>query len=173
MNITNIVNEVILKAYEEAKTNNCEYVTVEHLLYVSLYYYKVIESLKECGANIEELKNNLKIYIDEYITKVDDFEPLESVGFQQVIIIANAQVESCGKDVIDIEHLLAAIYNLEDSYAKYYLLDQGVTKRDLVYNLGNSIEEEYEVVDEEDGDYGNSDNRDLGLLYSGTRRYTY
>ncbi|WFD08853.1 ATP-dependent Clp protease ATP-binding subunit ClpA [Tepidibacter hydrothermalis] len=153
MNITNIVNEVILKAYEEAKTNNCEYVTVEHLLYVSLYYYKVIDSLKECGANIEELKNNLKIYIDEYITKVDDFEPLESVGFQQVIIIANAQVESCGKHVIDIEHLLAAIYNLEDSYAKYYLLEQGVTKRDLVYNLGNSIEEEYEVVDEEYDDY--------------------
>lgn len=153
MNITNIVNEVILKAYEEAKTNNCEYVTVEHLLYVSLYYYKVIESLKECGANIEELKNNLKIYIDEYITKVDDFEPLESVGFQQVIIIANAQVESCGKDVIDIEHLLASIYTLEDSYAKYYLLDQGVTKRDLVYNLSNSIEEEYEVEDEEYDDY--------------------
>ncbi len=153
MNITNIVNEVILKAYEEAKTNNCEYVTVEHLLYVSLHYYKVVDSLKECGANIEELKNNLKIYIDEYISKVDDFEPLESVGFQQVIIIANAQVESCGKDVIDIEHLLAAIYNLEDSYAKYYLLDQGVTKRDLVYNLGNSIEEEYEVTDEEYEDY--------------------
>ncbi|MEJ8552987.1 ATP-dependent Clp protease ATP-binding subunit ClpA [Tepidibacter sp. Z1-5] len=153
MNITNIVNDVILKAYEEAKINNCEYVTVEHLLYVSLYYYKVIDSLRECGANIDELKNNLKIYIDEYISKVDDFEPLESVGFQQVIIIANAQVESCGKDIIDIEHLLAAIYNLEDSYAKYYLLDQGVTKRDLVYNLGNSIENEYELADEEYDDY--------------------
>ncbi|WP_099191419.1 ATP-dependent Clp protease ATP-binding subunit ClpA [Tepidibacter mesophilus] len=153
MNITNIVNEVILNAYEEAKTNNCEYVTVEHLLYVSLYYCKVIDSLKECGANIDELKNNLKIYIDEYISKVDDFEPLESVAFQQVIIIANAQVKSCGKNVIDIEHLLAAIYSLEDSYAKYYLLDQGVTKRDLVYNLGNSIEEEYEVADEAYYDY--------------------
>ncbi|CAH2213090.1 ATP-dependent Clp protease ATP-binding subunit ClpA [Tepidibacter aestuarii] len=153
MNITNIVNEVILKAYEEAKTNNCEYVTAEHLLYVSLYYYKVIDAFRECGADVEELKNNLRVYIDEYINKVDDFEPLESVAFQQVIIMANAQVKSCGKDVIDIDHLLSAIYNLDDSYAKYYLLDQGVTKRDLVYNLDNSIEEEYEIMDEEYEEY--------------------
>lgn len=149
MNITNIVNEVILKAYEEAKTANCEYVTVEHLLYVSLYYNKVIDALKECDADVEELKNNLKAYIDEYINKVDDFEPLESVAFQQVIIMANAQVKSCGKDVIDIDHLLSAIYNLDDSYAKYYLLDQGVTKRDFVYNLCSTVGEEYEIVDQE------------------------
>ncbi len=143
MKITNEVNNIILKAFEEAKINNSEYVTPEHLLYAALFHEKIIDAVVKCGANVEVLKRNLRGYLKEYINEIEEEEPLESIGFQKVILMASSQVESCGKGIIDIDHIIAAIFNLEESYAHYYLMEQGINKRDLLYYLCHEENEEY------------------------------
>lgn len=143
MKITNDLNDVILRAYEEAKKQNSEYITPEHLLYAATFHEKVADAIKECGGDLNSLQYNLKTYIKTYVS-VGNGEPQESLEFQKVILTADEQVRYSGKDIIDVDHILAAIFTLEDSYALYYLLQEGVTKRDLLFNLCHNEKENYD-----------------------------
>lgn len=135
MKVTRGVNDILLKAYEVAKLNNDEYVTPEHLLYAATFNKEIIDSVIVCGGNIEELKENLKSYINDYISKGEEAEPQESAGFQQVIYMCSVQVQNSGKDTIETHHIISAIYDMEESYASYYLKEQGISKLDLIYYL--------------------------------------
>lgn len=148
MNVTNIVNDIIIKAYEEAKINNHEYVTPEHLLYAALLHKELIDAITKCDGDVDKLKSNLKEYLDQYINKGKAYEIQESLGFHKVIFDANRMVEACGKDVIDLNHLMSAIYDLEESYASYYLQEQGISKRDLLFDIIHSENQDY--LDEDD-----------------------
>ena len=151
MKITNELNDVILRAYEEAKKINSEYITPEHLLYAATFNERVAEAINECGGDLSSLQYNLKMYIKTYVS-MGNGEPQESLEFQRVILTADEQVKFSGKDVIDIDHILAAIFTLEDSYALYYLLQEGVTKRDLLFNLCHDDKEIYDSEHEETDD---------------------
>ena len=142
MKITNEVNLILLKAYQEAKSKNCEYITPEHLLYAATFNEKVEYAIKECGGSLENLRYNLNTYIKTYINKIGQAEPQESIEFQNVILNANEQIQYSHKEAIGIEHILSAIFMLEDSYARYYLEQEGATRRDLLYLLCHSLEED-------------------------------
>jgi len=141
MKITNEVNIILLRAYEEAKGKNSEYITPEHLLYAATFDKNVEYAIKECGGILDNLRYNLNTYIRTYINKVGQGEPQESIEFQKVILNANEQINNSGKDVIDVDHIISAIYNLEDSYARYYLEQEGATRRELLYSLCHSLAE--------------------------------
>ena len=150
MNITESVNEIILNAYEKCKDSNSEYITPEHLLYAATFNEDIYSSIEECGGDIKLLRKNLDNYIDKYITKLYEGTPEESVAFQQLLFLASSQVVSSGKNVIDIEHIIAAIFDLEESFAKFYLEEQKITKRDILYSLCHRDREEY-FIDEYEG----------------------
>jgi ATP-dependent Clp protease ATP-binding subunit ClpA len=146
MRVTKMVNDILLDAYDEAKKNSDEYVTPEHLLYACLLQEDIFLAVESCGGKIEELKEKLKKYIEENISKSDTraekaFEPNESFGFQQVLFAASLQAESSGRDVIEAHHIISAIFNLEDSYARYFLEEQGITRKDLLFYLSHSTED--------------------------------
>jgi ATP-dependent Clp protease ATP-binding subunit ClpA len=135
MKVTKGVNDILLMAFEEAKANNDEYVTPEHLLYAALFQRGIGDAVSSCGGNVEKLKKDLKQYISEYVSRVDGIEPEQSFGFQQVIFLAGLQTENSGKDIVEEHHILSALFELEHSYASYYLQEQGISKRDLLYQL--------------------------------------
>ena len=135
MQVTKEVNEVIVGAIEYAKENNHEYVTAEHILYKCTFIDKVENAIEKCEANVENLRNNLNNYFEEYIKKTDTKEIQESYSFQQVILIASEQALASGKNVVEIEHILSVIYMLEDSYALYFLNVEEIDKRDLLFIL--------------------------------------
>ncbi len=142
MKITNEVNSILLKAYKEAKNKNSEYITPEHLLYAATFDGNVEYAIRECGGSLENLRYNLTTYIKTYINKIGEGEPQESIEFQKVILNANEQIHYSQKDAIGIDHILSAIFNLEDSYARYYLEQEGVTRRDLLYLLCHNIDDD-------------------------------
>jgi len=148
MNITKNVNTIIIRAYTQAKENKDEYVTPEHLLYSAMFNREVMETIIKCGGSVEELKTLLKQYIHESIDKVEVIEPEESYGFKQVIFMASIQAESSGKDTISVDHLISVIFELKDSYALFYLIDQGITKRDFLYNFCHEEQSEHEEEEE-------------------------
>jgi len=141
MKITNEVNLILLRAYQEAKGKGSEYITPEHLLYAATFNQNVEYAIKECGGSLENLRYNLNTYIKTNINKIGQGEPQESIEFQNVILNANEQIRYSEKDAIDVDHILSAIFNLEDSYARYYLEQEGITRRDLLYSLCHSLEE--------------------------------
>ena len=150
MRITDEVNLMLMKAYQEAKKYNSEYITPEHLVYGATYNERVANAIRECGGDVENLRYNLTTYIKTYVSATTRNEPQESIEFQRVILMANEQVKYSGKDAINIDHILAAIFELEDSYAKYYLEQEGVNKADFLFSLchGNDLED-YEHSDDE------------------------
>ncbi|MDE5892579.1 MAG: AAA family ATPase, partial [Acetatifactor sp.] len=49
--------------------------------------------------------------------------------------------QNSGKDVVELPHLLYAIYGLEESYAVYYMLTQGVERTELIQEMTILYEE--------------------------------
>lgn len=164
MKITNEVNSILLKAYQEAKENNSEYITPEHLLYASTFNEDVEYAINECGGSLDNLRYNLTKYIHNYVNTSRHSEPQESIEFQKIILTANEQVKYSGKEAISVDHILSAMFDLEESYARYYLEQEGIEKRDLLFFLchnNNENEEDYyeEIEEELETSENNVDNK--------------
>jgi len=149
MQLKKLVNEIILKAYESARVNGDEYLTPEHILYEALDYEELREVIINCDGDVEKIKENIKSYIDENIEKVENIEPQQSYGLQQTFIRAANQAMASGNEFIDVEHIIAAIYDLEESYAAYYLEEQGIDKSTMLFHLCHSKGEELTALGEE------------------------
>ena len=135
MEISREVNEIILKSYDFAKSNKDEFITAEHLLYGITFEDRFINALEELNCNAIDLRKKLDEYISEYIEEGKTDSPVESYSFQQAIIKASEQAIFSSKKSITMEHLISAIYDLENSYASFYLQEEGIEKRDLLYKL--------------------------------------
>ena len=143
MDISRIVREVLLRAYDIARNNKNEYVTPEHLLLSALEDSMFQEIMLKLNVDISELKEELNKYINDNIEKIEDGEePDESYGIKNILIIATQQAAFSERNFVGLEHIIAAIYTLKDSYAVYFLEKQGVSKHDLLFELShNKIEE--------------------------------
>ncbi|WP_148321628.1 ATP-dependent Clp protease ATP-binding subunit ClpA [Paraclostridium bifermentans] len=150
MEITREVNNILVEAYEVAKKNKHELVTVEHILYAITFQERFIEVIEELKGNVDELRSNLMEYLNNYIDKDENGNIQESYNFQQVILRASEQAIYASNNNISMEHIIAAIYELDNSYAQYYLLEQGLEKRDLLYKLCHEGSENVYYVNEEE-----------------------
>ena len=48
--------------------------------------------------------------------------------------------------MVALEHIMAAIYSLRDSYAVYFLQKQGIEKQDLLYELSHNQSEKENIA---------------------------
>ena len=142
MKITKTVNDILVEAYKIANSKKHEYVTPEHLLLASLKNKKFLDAVSLCGCDVEKLEKELNEYLDRYINKVEGKEAKESFGMENILFIATQQAIFSGKSKIDLEHIVSALYDLENSYAVYYLNEQGISKRDLLFDLCHKIDDD-------------------------------
>ena len=148
MEIDKILNEIIIESFNYGRINNHEYITPEHLLYSALENEEFKTAIVKCGGDVDNLKNKIEEYINEHISKVEEgIDVEESFGFRSIFYIATEQAKYSEKSKIGIEHLMAAMFLLEDSYALYYLQEEGITKAKLLFNLCHREEND----DNEDG----------------------
>ena len=61
-------------AFRQAREAHHEYLTVEHLLLAILDSPKVREVLRACGADLAELRQELKDHIDQSTPRLEDGE---------------------------------------------------------------------------------------------------
>lgn len=136
MEIDKILNEVIIESFNYGKINHHEYITPEHLLYSALNQEKFRYAISKSGGDIEKLKSDLEEYISTYISQVEEeIDIEESFSFKSIFFIASQQAKYSEKNKVGIEHLVASIFLLEDSYARYYIEEQGITKSKLLFHL--------------------------------------
>ena len=150
MEITREVNNILVEAYEVAKKNKHEFVTAEHILYAITFQERFIEVIKELEGSIDDLRSDLFDYLNNYIDKEDHENIQESYNFQQVILRAGEQAIYSSNTNISMEHIIAAIYELDNSYAQYYLIEQGIEKRELLYRLCHDDSENIYYIDDEE-----------------------
>ncbi|ASW43038.1 AAA family ATPase [Clostridium isatidis] len=141
MDISRIVREVLIRAYKIAHDNNNEFITPEHLVLSALEEDIFKDAITKLNGNVKELKDDLINYIDNNIDKVENKEPEESYGIKNVLIFATQQAAFSERNMVALEHIMAAIYTLKDSYAVYFLQKQGIEKQDLLYELSHNQSE--------------------------------
>mgnify|MGYP003584820342 FL=1 len=143
------------KAFVEARQARHEFLTVEHLLLALLDNPSAGEVLQACAANIAELGDALRHFIDEHSPQLpgtDEVDTQPTLGFQRVIQRAIMHVQSTGngKKEVTGANVLVAIFGEKDSHAVYYLHQQGVTRLDVVNYIAHGIRKAGEGNSEEE-----------------------
>ena len=130
------------EAFQRARENRHEFMTVEHLLLALLDIPKVHEILKACDGNIPELRRQLTEFIDEQTPLVPEDAEAEvqpTLGFQRVLQRAVFHVQSSGKKEVTSANVLVAIFSEKQSQAVYYLNLQDVTRLDVVNFISHGM----------------------------------
>ena len=143
------------KAIEEARARRHEYVTLEHLLFgiISVESGRIL--LDEVGINIKKLSKKIDVFFTEQMQSVPldmDYEIVQTIALQRVVQRAFHQKQSSSRDTVGVGDILANILEEEGSFAAYFIVEQGVTRLDILEHISFDIggtEEEY-TEDEDD-----------------------
>ncbi|MBP3824430.1 MAG: AAA family ATPase [Butyrivibrio sp.] len=151
MDLSKEASLVFQKAVAFAAENQYEYVTPEIVLLMILDDDTFAEAFKECGGDLGMLDGNLRKYIAEYVDKTDNGQPELSIGTNFVISFAGQSAYSSGCDKIHVRHLVHAIWNLENSYAVYYMEQQDISEADVLQEMAIIESDNEEISEDVDG----------------------
>ena len=140
--LTRELEETLSFAVDQAVKHKHEFVTLEHLLFALLEDRTAYEILFNCGAQVEEVARALEEYFNNVLEKMPPTAnqmPELTSTFQSTIQYAVLQAEGSGQPAVDGGNILAALYQAEQSYAVYLLLQQGVTRLDILNYIAHGI----------------------------------
>lgn len=140
--LTRELEETLSFAVDEAVKYKHEYVTLEHLLFALLEDSSARDILFNCGAHLEDLARSLEDYFRDVLEKMPENAknmPELTSTFQATIQYAVLQAEGSGQAAVDGGNILAAFYQAEQSYAVYLLLQQGVSRLDILNYIAHGI----------------------------------
>ena len=140
--LTKELEETLSLAVDEAVRYKHEYVTLEHLLYALVQNSTAADVLMHCGADLQGLRDSLLDYFRDVLEKMPEGArqlPELTSTFQSTIQYAVLQAEGSGQSAVDGGNILAAFYQAEQSYAVYLLLQQGVTRLDILNYISHGI----------------------------------
>ncbi len=142
-------------AFKEAREKRHEFMTVEHLLLALLDNPNANEVLRACGANIERLRGDLQLFIDEntpILPQEADVETEPTLGFQRVLQRAVFQVQSSEQREANGGNVLVALFSEKESHAVWLLGQQEVTRLDVVNYISHGISKDGSRRDDEEAE---------------------
>ena len=140
--LSNELEYCLNDAFQSAREARHEFMTVEHLLLAILDTPKVREILRACGADTQELRMQLKAFIEQNTPRLpedDEREVQPTLGFQRVLQRAVFHVQSSGKKEVTVSNVLVAIFSEKQSHAAYLLSEQDVARLDVVNYISHGL----------------------------------
>jgi len=125
----------IVQALKNAMAHRHEFATVEHLLLALLEDDTTKEILHHCGANAVSLRKKLEDFLEDELETLPEgstIQPGMTVGFHYVIQRAANHVLGAEREQVNGFNVLIAMYSLPESWAVYFLEEEGVSRLDLV-----------------------------------------
>ena len=160
MRINRELQAILNAAYQEAKQRNHEYLTPEHVLYAALHFDYPRDVVAECGVDPDGVRTQLDRHLKEKVPVVEGADPLQSLGFQNVIERAVFHTEAASKEEVDIGDIIVSIFDEDESFGAYFLRKAGLQRIDLLQVISHGVsstdaeeveeEEDYEVEDDEE-----------------------
>lgn len=145
--------KVLNRAVRYAVEHDHEYFTLEHVLWSLLAEEKISATLEACGGNPDRLRLELEVYLQKQIPKAlpgDETgeseasestpgaeHPVATLSIQRLIQRALFHVQSSGKEEIQPEDLLVALFQGKNSKALALLLDQGIERLDVIHFMSH------------------------------------
>jgi ATP-dependent Clp protease ATP-binding subunit ClpA len=149
------------QAFKAAREMRHEFMTVEHLLLALLDDPTSVAALKACGANMEQLRNDLVGFIEDTVPLLapdSEREIQPTLGFQRVLQRAVFHVQASERKEANGANVLVAMFSEQESQAVYFLNQQNITRLDIVNYISHGIskltgegEDESVRPSEEDG----------------------
>ncbi len=137
------LEQTLNNAFREARSKRHEFMTVEHLLLALLDNASAADVLEACGADIQQLREELTKFIDSTTPHIpagdEDRETQPTLGFQRVLQRAVFHVQSSGKKEVNGANVLVAIFSEQESQAVYFLKQQEIARIDVVNYIAHGI----------------------------------
>ena len=123
-----------------------EFVTPEHLLKTFLSDYDTADFLMDSGIDIMELSSDVDDYILKNIpmveapkkkTKTMDYEPMMSVGLQDVLDNSFKQCASAQKELVEIKDVIVSMLDEKNLYCSYLLKKYGADRLSLIEKISD------------------------------------
>ena len=130
------------EAFQQARSDRHEYMTVEHLLLALLDIPQVAEILQATGVELARLRKDLKDFINDstpLLAAEEDQEVQPTLGFQRVLQRAVFHVQSSGKKEVRGDNVLVAIFGEKQSHAVYLLGLHDVSRLDIVNYVSHGL----------------------------------
>jgi ATP-dependent Clp protease ATP-binding subunit ClpA len=140
--LSNELEYCLNDAFHQAREARHEYLTVEHLLLAILDTPRVREVLRACGADLSQLRQELKEHIEQASPRVAEgaeHEVQPTLGFQRVLQRAVFHVQSSGRKEVGVANVLVAIFSEKQSHAVFLLNRQHVTRLDVVNYISHGL----------------------------------
>lgn len=135
MNVTEEVAAVINDSFAFAMEHHQEYVTPETVLMIMCHNENFETAFYNCGGEVKVLVQQLTDYLEQNVPRVEGTDPEMSAGMQMAFAIAQNQAVNSSRTVVELPHLIHAFFNLQDSYAVYYMSMQGISEVSLLEEL--------------------------------------
>lgn len=124
----------LTECFKQARECNFEFVTVDHLLVTLLHNSEVKKVIEHFGLSEIYLLRCLRSYIESTTPKAKDGKDVASpsIGFQRVIQRAVFQSQSNGMTEVSGLEALIAIYSETESYSARLLVENNLTKLNIL-----------------------------------------
>ncbi|MBA3582179.1 MAG: ATP-dependent Clp protease ATP-binding subunit ClpA [Gammaproteobacteria bacterium] len=140
------------RAFKVARERRHEFMTVEHLLLVLLENTVVLDIMRACSIETDQLRQELSIYIEQntpLLHENDHRETQPTLGFQRVLQRAVFHVQSSGKKEVSGANVLVAIFGEQESHAVYLLSKYDLTRLDVVNYISHGLPDISQNEDED------------------------
>jgi ATP-dependent Clp protease ATP-binding subunit ClpA len=141
--LTRELQGTVRRAVEEARSRHHELVTLEHLLFALTFEGTGSAALKGSGADVNKLRAGLVKFLEEAMPRRPEDEivsPEMTQAVQRVLQRAALHAVSADNQDIDGGAVLVALMKEKDSHAVYLLVEQGVTRLDLMSYVSHGVE---------------------------------
>ncbi len=179
MKINEELNNILMAAFNEAVQKKHEYLTPEHILYASLYNPEGKKIIENIGGDIDNLKKNIEDFFNEKMPVIQEGEPLQSIGFQNVMEKAIWHITSAQKDELDLGDVMVAIFDEEESFAAFFLKGQGISRYSLLNYISHRVpllpgdaEPQYDETEEVKHDEEDQEKKESKILAAFTTELT-
>ena len=129
------LERTLYRAYKQAKERRHEFITPEHLLLELINDEVASVALIRCGADLGVLKGSLEDFLKDKvpsITSEPSPEPKYSDGSKYVLKLTSIHAETAETTEINGCNLLISMFRLHESHAAFFLLEQGLSRYELV-----------------------------------------
>ena len=139
-----ILKENLDKAFDEAYRNRHEFVTPEHLLSSFLENSEVIDLLLDCGVDVISLTEGLSDYLQKNVPivagtskklKDEKYEPIMTMGLQNVLNRSFLQCSSAEKNNVEIYDVIVSMLDDENLFCSYLLKKNGIDRLHLLEEI--------------------------------------
>lgn len=139
------LEKVLTEAVREVRQRSHEYLTLEHLLFAMLDEEYGKDILTSCGVDIPRLDRQLERFFADHMEEVTDTsssEVVQTLSVQRVLQRSILQMQSAGKEQVEVGDVLAALFEEDDSYAVFFLKSHGVTRLDILEYISHGGRED-------------------------------